>query len=318
MNYNYIPKIQELLERPLKDLTCMTDDVELQGEFLEIPMRVNRTREVIEAVVCPTKKSDIQLVISTQQGCNVRCWFCDMGDLNSNIQGNNLTPNEMLEELTIALQQGMSQGYDFDLDSLKITFAKGGEPLMNPNLLEILEIIKVRLGVKIKISTTFPACNLSRHIFDGLLDFAEDYPNTIQPQISLLSTDENRRREITSINPISFSELRKKAEGWHCRVKNARKFLLSFTLDVNTPCVPEAINTILPPEYFAVRLRRWIPTINGKQYGLKRPILSKIRDLENRFRDYGYMIIPGESTATEVENGLTAGYNHRRMPDSDY
>lgn len=312
MSEIYDPQIESLINRPLHHVTPFTDAVEPKGDFLGIPMSVQRTQRHIEAVVCPTKKEETQLVISTQQGCKVKCWFCDMGDLDSGGSGNSLTPKEMLDELTITMQEGEKHNYGLSPDALKITFAKGGEPFMNPRLIEFLETIKDRLPVKLKISTTFPDTPVSHQNFDNLVEFAADYPGIIQLQISILSTDSCRREEITRVHPISFLELRQKAEEWHRKVQNPRKFLLSFTLDSNTPCCPEAILVILPPEYFAIRLRRWIPTKHGEQHGLERPELLDVKILESRFADFGYKIIPGESTETEVKHKLTAGYNQRR------
>ncbi|PIN68876.1 hypothetical protein COV93_07885 [Candidatus Woesearchaeota archaeon CG11_big_fil_rev_8_21_14_0_20_43_8] len=296
-------KIERLANRELRYVSCDMH-LDLNGKFLELPIQVGD--DIVEGVLCNRYQGNGYLVAASPQvGCPVGCKFCDMSDIGYH---GNLSGEIILEQVALVLNRARRFGYEITKKPLKISFVKGGEGLLNREFPHGLELIAENLPVPMKVSTTFPDSKVAHEVYGRIEKFTSGYCETVQMQISLISTDKGYRQGMTRMPLISFDGLREYAESWQKNVKNPRKFTLSFTLNEKTPCNPEEIYDKLPPELFAVRIRNWLPTIPGLKEGLLKPEEKTAIDIANRFRDFGYTLIPGKPGATESKFNLAAGH----------
>ncbi len=290
-----------------KELKHVKSDMHLDfnGKFLELPIIVDE-KYVVEGVLCNRYGGSGYLIApSPQVGCCVKCDFCDMSDLPYR---GNLPAEIILEQMALILNRAMKFGYKVLEKPLKISFVKGGECFLNPKFPNALELIAENLALPIKISTIFPDLADAHKIYSEVETFAALYPKTIQMQVSLISTDKDFRQARVKVPLIPFEKLREYGESWQLRVPNPRKATLSFTLTENTPCEPQEIYSILPPEFFAVRIRDWMPTQPGIEAGLLSPSERKVHETAAKFRDLGYQLVPGKPGSTEQKFKLTAGH----------
>lgn len=296
--------IRKLARKPLEEISSEVS-IDLNKKFLEVPIIVNNS-DIVEGVLCTRYQGKGYLIApSPQIGCYVGCAFCDMSDLPYR---GNLSAKQIYEQVPLMLSQGINSGYDVENQPLKISFVKGGEGILNPEFPKALELIARDLPVPIKVSTTFPDVNNSRDTFRRIQEFAKNYDQVVQIQNSLISTDEEYRQSQARVPLIPFRDLKQIAENWRENVPNPRKFTLTFTLTQGTPCDPEEIYDVLPPENFAIRIRNWMPTNPGLDSGLIEPDQKKVFETTRKFEDYGYQLIPGKPGGTERKYKLTAGH----------
>ena len=307
MQYNKNFRQEQVEKLANMELTHVKSDMHLDfdGKFLELPIIVDE-KEVVEGVLC-NRYGGFGYVIapSPQAGCCVKCDFCDMSNLPYK---GNLSAEVILEQIALVLNRAIKFGYKVTERPLKISFVKGGEGLLNPEFPRALELIAENLEAPIKVSTTFPDRNTPHKVYKDIERFASTYPEVTQMQISLISTNEEYRQSRVKVPLIPFKDLRKYGESWKEKVPNPRKMTLTFTLTENTPCDPKEICAILPPDYFAVRIRDWMPTLKGIELGLLSPTERKVYETSKKFEDYGYQMIPGKPGGTERKFKLTAGH----------
>lgn len=220
----------------------------------------------------------------------------------------NLDSTEIVDELRLVLRTAMKRGYDIMDRPIKITFVQGGEPLSNRHFPEALSQIKDELPLQAKISTIFPEHSTSHTVFDKLVAVAGDYPNIIQFQVSLNSTDADYRQSLVEIPLAPFNKIREAGERWRDTVPNPRKVNLSFTISDDTPMDPDSIVETLPPELFAIRLRAWTPTNVGQTNKLTgQKVIERVPELQERFEQAGYTFIPGNPGNVEWKFKLAPG-----------
>lgn len=296
-----------ILRLAARELKHVKNDAifDFNSKFLEFPLIVN-DQDMVEGVLCKRYGGNGYLISpSPQIGCPVKCDFCDMSDLPYR---GNLSAEIILEQIALILNRALKFNYPILEKPLKISFVKGGEGLLNPEFPQALELIAENLGVPIKISTTFPDLEQAHKIYQAIEKFAASYSEVVQIQISLIATNQVFRQARTKTPLISFEALRKYAESWRQNVPHPRKITLTFTLTENTPCDPEEIYQILSPEYFAIRIRDWMPTGPGLSVGLLSPSERKICEVGKKFEEFGYQMIPGKAGPTERKFKLTAGH----------
>jgi adenine C2-methylase RlmN of 23S rRNA A2503 and tRNA A37 len=298
---------QQIISLANKELKHVKNDMSLNinDKFLELPIIVN-DRDIVEGVLCYRYGHNGHLISpSPQIGCCVGCKFCDMSDLS---YGGNLSAEIMLEQIALVLNRALRYGYQVTEKPLKISFVKGGETLLNPEFPKLLDLIAKNLTVPIKISTTFPDVPMAHQVYQAVEKFAIKYPETFQIQISLISTNQQFRQQLTKMPLISFEQLRQYAESWQKNVPQPRKITLTFTLTENTPCDPQEIINILSPQYFAIRIRDYMPTTPGLKAGLSDSSESRVQDVTRQFEQAGYQMIPGRIGVTERRFKLSAGH----------
>lgn len=249
------------------------------------------------------------VAISLQIGCPSNCKFCELG---TEPFIRNLTGIEMYDQVVSMLQLASEFGIDIDKSPHKVNIAKSGEPLLNNNIIEGLELIS-NLNFTFKVSTVFPNCGSAQDNLKNIAKFASTYNEPIQMQISLISTSQEYRKMITGIDIAPFDVIRNHAEYWKCLNPFARKFNLSLIVSEETPCEVSQIEKILTTDLFRVRLRPYITTETGEKNNLRPITYDRFCRIFSEFANAGYEVgdwaIP---TETERKWGLVANKTLRR------
>jgi len=296
-------QLQEFISKPARSLACYAD-FHFEDKLIRLPIETEYG-EVIEATFCYGYQREKWLAaLSTQVGCPSKCKFCELGE---NGLKRNLTSEEIVDQLRIALNRAYSRGYDIFDRPIKATFVMGGEPLTNPYFPEAIGRMKEESPLQLKISTILPSTQLAENTYREVLDNVKGYPNIIQFQISLNSTDEAYRQSLSAIPLASFKDVRKAGEMWFQNIPNPRKVDLTFTVNSDTPMDPYAIKDVLPTELFAIRLRDMLPTRRGLANGLKIAEKRHVEEIWKKFEDAGYQIIPGSPGGVERRFKLAPG-----------
>ena len=221
--------------------------------------------------------------ISPMIGCPSKCIMCTLGH---NEFKRVLTAEEMYEQIMLMLLH--ARRFVSIEKQHKVSVAKSGEPLLNPHLVSWLEMIGT-LGFSIKVSTVFPKGERAQRTFEEVSEFARNYREPVQFQISLISTNERYRSKVTGGVGASFSEIRKSIELWfeYNPLPKGRKPNLSLILAEDTPADPREIFHVLPSDLVNIRLRNIIQTENAHLQSMRDEQLELIR---KKFLDYGYTV----------------------------
>lgn len=248
------------------------------------------------------------LVASTQVGCPSRCSFCELGNQNF---VRNLTSKEMVEQSILMFQEACRHGHDIVANN-KISWANSGDALFNQHFTLALEEL-AGLEHSHKISTVFPGGQKSERIFREVADFASEYSQPIQIQVSLISTDENYRQKSAGIKVASFEDIRDSAEYWRKKNPDGRKVNLSLILDESNPINIDEISKLFPAELFRFRFRNYVPTENGINHDLETVSEERFGEIYRMFEDGGYDVGTW-ATPTSIEKrfGLAPNISLRR------
>lgn len=281
-------------------------DFHFYGEAIQIIIETRKDLRAFEAVFCPGYGEKKYLAsLSSQIGCGTQCKFCTLGE-NGLVR--NLTSEEIVDQLRLVLRTAIQRGYDIFDKPIKITFVQGGDSLSNQHFGDTFSRIREQLPLQTKISTIFPDHPTSHSVYREIVDVAKDYPNIVQFQVSLNSTDETFRQSLVRVPLAGFRKIREAGELWKEKVPNPRKTDLTFTVLDHTPMDPRAIADVLPPELFAIRLRSWTPTDIGERHSITgRTVRARINEIRSRFEQAGYDFIPGNPGEVEWEFKLAAG-----------
>ncbi|HEU0050719.1 MAG TPA: radical SAM protein [Patescibacteria group bacterium] len=266
---------------------------------------------VIEASYFFGKKYPKNIIaISSQAGCPMRCHFCELG---AERFGRNLTPQEMLDQVHLVLEEAARYGFDERLPH-KISIANSGEPLFNPNLITAIEQIG-GLPKTIKISTVFPETRTALDNFERLAEYAGAHPvPIIQIQISLISTSESYRRRTAGLAAAGFHTIRDAAVLWRKENPHGRKINLSLMLARDIPCSARDAVSLFPSDLFRIRLRPYVETKHGRDERLISLSLEERHALKGEFSAAGYEVddypipTPTESKFDLVANGIRQKY----------
>lgn len=254
------------------------------------------------------KKPKNIICISSQVSCPMRCEFCELG---AERFVRNLTPAEMLLQVVMVLQEAAKLGFYVNMPH-KITIANSGEPLLNPSLLDGLELLN-GFGTSFKISTIVPK---GAKVLERVADIAAFAATCLQPiqlQISLISTDESERIRISGGGASDFATVKRVAEIWRSKNPNGRKVNLSLILTEESIFNIEHVVNQFPAELFRFRFREYVPTVNGTSHQLSRISAERLLSIKGQFRTYGYDVHDDATpTSTEQKFGLVAN-SIRRM-----
>ena len=258
--------------------------------------------------------------ISPALGCAVGCNFCPLTDI-----GPLLNAEEMLGQVDAMV--GMVReidGIDLRDTPFKVNFAKTGEPTYNKEVVRAMQLIADKYkGVSFKYSTVMPNIPQLVKRIGEIADFASNYKaGSVQLTISLISTDEQFR--LDSAHPgrlATFDKIREAIDTWH-RLnpksinKEARVPNCSLVFGEGTPCGPQAIRDIFPPELVRFRIRPIIPNTHSEESEIEKASDAKIQGILQQFKERGYKISDaGIATPTEIAYGLASNVMRRRMAE---
>lgn len=249
------------------------------------------------------------VAISSQAGCPMACAFCELGPEKF---ARSLTKEEIRDQALLMFGQAALYGFTPEHTPHKVTVANTGEPLLNPALVDGLELLST-LPTSFKVSTVLPAAKTAMVTLERLADFAAGLSRPVQLQISLISTSERQRQEMSGARVADFRRIRQAAELWRRKNPAGRKVNASLILTDGMMSEVDDVLAVLPPELFHFRFREYVPTVHGESRGLDVIPSARLAAVKDRFREHGYEVGDWASpTPTERRFGL-AGNVIRRM-----
>lgn len=227
--------------------------------------------EFVESVQPPTpREKKWVLIVSNMFGCPVGCRFCDAG---GNYHGK-LSADEILSQIDYLVKSRYPDG-SVPAEKFKIQFARMGEPVLNPAVLEVLRELPLRYnapGLIPSLSTVAPAgCE---KFFRELLDIKNEYyPEDFQFQFSVHTTDLKLKRWLIPVKTWDFKDMAQFGEEF--RTGNKRKITLNFALARNMPLDPEALLKYFSPDTFLVKITPVNPTFKAAENSISSSVSAE-------------------------------------------
>ncbi|MFA6657237.1 MAG: radical SAM protein [Mesotoga sp.] len=268
--------------------------------------------EFVESLQPPLPREEKWvLIVSTMDGCPVKCAFCDAGG----VYRRNLGSEEMLEQIDYMV----NRRYDSSIDvkKFKVQFARIGEPSLNPSVLETLEALPLRYdapGLLPSISTIAPAG--SKAFFEKLYSIKERlYRGRFQLQFSIHSTDKVQRDSLIPFRKWSLEQIAEYGSGF-CGTKD-RKITLNFALSTESVVDHNVISATFDPEKFLIKITPVNPTYRSHEKGLKSAVedngtLTVHSSLLEVLREKGFDVIVSVGEPEENKIGSNCGLFIRR------
>ncbi len=214
------------------------------------------------------------LTISCLFGCPVQCLMCDAGQ---NYYGK-MSRSEIILQIKYMVLRRFPDG-NVPVKKFKIQFARMGEPVYNPDVLEVLSELPTLFnapGLIPSVSTIGP--KNSKYFLDRITDIKDKFYGNgrFQLQFSIHTTDVEKRDKLIPIKKMSFTEIAQFSDKF---VKNNdRKITLNFIVMEDYPIVPEIIKNYFDPSKFMIKLTPLNPTLNASSNNLK----SKLDPLNDK------------------------------------
>lgn len=245
------------------------------------------------------------LILSTLLGCPVKCKLCDAC---KNFYGK-LSTHEILQQIDYLVKLRFPSG-KIPVAKFKLQFARMGEPALNPNVLDVLEVLPSRYaapGLMPCISTIAPKG--SEPFFERLLEIKKRfYRDHFQLQFSIHTTNPEKRAELIPAKLWDFEEIATYGErffDWD------RKITLNFAVIKGYDVESEIIRKYFDPDKFLIKLTPLNPTERAKEHGLVSFIdpynAGSASELVDAFRSKGFETILSIGEPEENEIGSNCG-----------
>lgn len=207
------------------------------------------------------------LIVSTLKGCPVKCPYCDANRQS----GGRLSKDEIFAQIDHMIFSRCPNGR-VPAKKFKIQFARMGEPMLNPAVLDVISELKNRYdapGLVPCISTVAPKIPLSSALFERLLEIRHTIysDSDFQLQFSIHSTDEKTRRRLIPFPIWDFDEIAN--YGMRFYKNGFRKLTLNFALMDKVEVDAKIVREHFDPSYFAIKLTPLNPTVNAQRNSLK-------------------------------------------------
>ena len=216
--------------------------------------------EMVESLQPPFPKADKWvLIVSTLLGCPVGCSICDAGGWYDGL----LSTKEILSQVDYLVTKYFPNR-EIPVKKFKIQFARMGEPVLNPHVLEVLEALPGMYkapGLMPCLSTIAP--HGRDEFFKRLADIKQTYygNGNFQLQFSIHSTDNRQRDQLMPIKKWGLEKIATYGERFYCR--GDRKITLNFALAKDSLVSVGELVKHFDPEFFMIKITPVNPTINA-------------------------------------------------------
>lgn len=246
------------------------------------------------------------LIVSTLEGCPVRCSFCDAG---IRYRGR-LSADQILAQVRFMLQ-ARPGGALPSTRKLKVQLSRMGEPALNPAVIDALDGLvatvpaEVRGGVVVGcLSTVAPRGRDA--FFEALRDVKERrFPGCFQLQLSVHSTDERVRDWLMPVRKLALPELARLGERF--RASGDKKVTLNFAASPEIPVDPRRAAELFDPRAFLVKITPVNPTRRAAESALTSNDLAHVARLGEAFARAGFDALPSIGNLAENEIGSNCG-----------
>lgn len=277
------------------------------------------TKEItgVENVPCMPLSEKWVITLSTQYGCPMKCNFCDVPNIR--FKGN-ATFDDLYDQLKNAVSMFPNVKYT---ERLNIHFARMGEPMFNPNVLNFTRwlqnskrLVQKELGVRTEVihpvfTTSMPKgyakagqilqdwCNIKNNLYHGQAGL----------QLSINSTDDAQRDVMFGGMAMSINEIASIAYGLPDPV--SRKYCLNFAYSTDYIIDAVKLATLFDAEKFMVKItpihnnnacrENEIVTIDG--YNSYQPY----RKVEEELKAAGFDVLVFVPSMDEEDGLVTCG-----------
>jgi len=244
------------------------------------------------------------LIISSLYGCPVNCRFCDAGGDYKGI----LSKEDLLFQIDYLVKTRF-QGINIPVEKFKIQFARVGEPVLNNNVLDVLEELPKIYnapGLMPSISTVAPAGR--EKFFERLLYIKQRlYKEKFQMQFSVHSTEFTYREWLMPFKKWSFEEISE--YGREFFKPGDRKITLNFALSSDVMINPDVLLKYFDPAGYLIKITPLNPTVKAFKNNLSSYIQQNKTDYElvSRLRNSGYDVIISFGEFEENNIGSNCG-----------
>lgn len=260
-------------------------------------------------------KDKMVVTISTQKGCPMNCMFCDCPKV---IFGGNLSRIELAEEVTNAIKfSGCKYTERFNLH-----LARMGEPSLNAdNVLDFLsydlrDIVDANMiadFIHPVFTTMMPKCLGIEKLSKILKRFChvknEEYDGEAGLQLSINSTDEKQRKELSRGRSMSLEEIAYIAKT--LPMPKGRKYTLNFPVTDKTILNPKELSRLFDKDKFIVKITPIHETNEANANGINTPEgyykYDVYRQFEQPLLDEGWEVIVFIPSKEEDEDRITCG-----------
>jgi 23S rRNA (adenine2503-C2)-methyltransferase len=277
--------------------------------------------EFVESVQPPIPRSEKWvLIISTLFGCPVKCKFCDSGGFYKG----KLSKEEIFEQIDYMVAHHFPDR-KVSIPKFKIQFARMGEPVLNPAVLDVLTEFDQRFdapGFLPSVSTIAPVgCD---SFLDRLLDIKnEKYLSNFQMQFSIHTTNEKHRDWLIPVRKWSFDQIAD--YGRRFKTSEDKKITLNFALADDNEIDTNILLRHFDPEIFLIKITPVNPTFQAEKNNLGSKIIDQDRlEITEKIRKAGYGVIVSIGELEENQIGSNCGQhlmnylNQNQKPQGAY
>jgi len=265
----------------------------------------SRLLEFVESVQPPIpREKKWVLIVSTLYGCPIGCKICDAGEFYHG----KISADVIMAQIDYMVVNRYPDR-KIPVEKFKIQFARMGDPVLNPDVLEVLEklpLIYEAPGLMPSISTIAP---IGREAyFDRLIGIKERlYPNSFQMQFSIHSTDEAQRDRLIPVKKWNFSQIAGFGDKFH--KTGARKIALNFALAEGIIVDEKVLRNHFDPEIFLIKITPVNPTYRAKRNSISSHIQPDLENYEviERLRGAGFEVILSIGELSENDIGSNCG-----------
>jgi hypothetical protein len=137
-----------------------------------------------------------------------------------------------------------------------------------------------------------PAATSCKQTFKEIAQFASSYEKAVQLQISMISTSDAYRKEITGNVASSIAEIAEAIRFWQKLnpLPQGRKPNINIIVTEEVPISAKEIYQVLPPGLARFRFRPYIPNQYGKSNRLSLVSTERYRSVRAEFLEAGYEV----------------------------
>jgi 23S rRNA (adenine2503-C2)-methyltransferase len=201
-------------------------------------------------------------------GCPIGCLMCDAGGFYRGP----LTAKEITQQVYCAAARSWPGG-EVCTKKFKIQFARMGEPVMNPAVLDAMEELAFTYpgdSLNVSLSTVAPATSASSAFLEKLRTVKNRHfaGGRFQLQFSIHTTDEKKRDKLIPVRKWGLGQIAEFGKKFCDSDAGDRKITLNFALVDGYSIDSAVLRKNFSPEHFLIKLTPLNPTARAHGAGL--------------------------------------------------
>ncbi len=280
----------------------------IKADFLGLKKEINGVKH---QKMLPLSKKWV-ITISTQYGCSMGCKFCDVPKVG---KGTNASFRDLVNQVMIAMGDGISSGQLGECERVNLHYARMGEPTFNMNVIESAKWFKEYFDLLDHkyhpvVSTMMPKNNKHLvHFLDGWMGIKNNIlEGEAGLQLSINTTNEEERQRIFNCNALTLEKISEIVNKYSVA---GRKITLNFAIHDNTEIDAKKLSNLFDTKRFLVKIT---PIHNTYTSGKNNLQLTKgyhsyepYKKHEEELKKYGFDVIVFIPSIEEDKSMITCG-----------